>query len=85
MLRRRTFKSFSTSRTATHKYGVVVKKFITADMRLGITFGITKFGIPNFDSFNFCSVTNLPAVAKVPQVQMLTESKFVIPNFHYKC
>jgi hypothetical protein len=55
-------------------------------MRFGITFGITKFGIPNFDPVNFCMTgTHLPLLRKYHRymytVQTLTELKFVIPNF----
>jgi hypothetical protein len=42
-----------------------VVQLIPADMRLGITFGITKFGIPKFDSVNFCITgTHLPLLQK---------------------
>jgi hypothetical protein len=42
-----------------------VIQLIPADMRLGITFGIAKFGIPDFDSVHFSSsATNLPLLQK---------------------
>jgi hypothetical protein len=50
-------------------------------MRLGITFGIKKFGITNFDSVNVCTWYFCNSGKCVPVIQKLTESKFGISNF----